>query len=311
MGASPGRSAVVCVGAATQDFIAVVRGAVAPDVRLAAQDLIQGFGGPAAQAAVTLARLGMPVSFVGRVGDDEWGRRIRDGLETEGVEISGLHVVPGGRSASSVIVVDTETGRRAIAAFAGVTPAPALAPEDLERCAAAQWVHADQAGYPTLSELRRAGIRTPVSLDAGNTIPGLDLAGIALYSPTESALRSTFGGDAHEALRRALAAGAGTAVVTRGAAGSLAAQADQTVPGGVRFTSVPVPEVRPIVSTLGAGDVFHGALLAALVGGRGLVDALHYANAAAALSCRALDGRSGIPSPAEVEALLERGRGQP
>ena len=304
---SPEPSKVVCIGSATYDSIAVVRGAIAPDVRLAAQDVLQGFGGPAATASVALSRLGVPVSFVGGVGDDEQGRSIRGGLEREGVEVSGLHVVPGARSASSVIVVDAETGRRAIAAFAGASLAPALRPEDLERCAAAQWVHVDQAGYPALETLRREGIQTPVSLDAGNPVPGLDLAAIALYSPTESALQAAFGtGDSREALRRALAAVARAVVVTRGAAGSVAAEAAGAAAGGVRFSSASVPDMGEVVSTLGAGDVFHGALLAALAGGRELPEALHYANAAAALSCRALDGRSGIPNAAEVEALLAR-----
>ncbi len=306
---SPEPSKVVCIGSSTYDYIAVVQGAIAPDVRLPARDMLQGFGGPSATAAVALARLGVPVSFVGGLGDDEQGRAIRHGLEREGVEVSGLHVVPGDRSASSVVVIDAATGRRAIAAFAGATLAPALRPEDLERCAAAQWVHVDQAGYPALAALRRAGIRTPVSLDAGNPVPGLDLADITLYSPTETALRAAFETeDSREALRRALAAGARAVVVTRGAAGSIAAEADEATDGGVRFSSAPVPDVGEVVSTLGAGDVFHGALLAALTGGRKLPEALHYANAAAALSCRALDGRSGIPGAAEVEALLTRRR---
>jgi sulfofructose kinase len=55
-----------------------------------------------------------------------------------------------------------------------------------------------------------------------------------------------------------------------------------------------------VVSTLGAGDVFHGALLARFVDNAPLHDALAFANAYAALSCRALDGRSAIPSAQEV-----------
>jgi sulfofructose kinase len=58
------------------------------------------------------------------------------------------------------------------------------------------------------------------------------------------------------------------------------------------------------VSTLGAGDVFHGALLAYLVRGALLRDALAAANGAAALSCRALDGRSAIPTLDELERSL-------
>ena len=60
----------------------------------------------------------------------------------------------------------------------------------------------------------------------------------------------------------------------------------------------------PILSTLGAGDVFHGALVAAVVKGLTLDQQLAFANVTAALSCRGLDGRSRIPSLAEVEAAM-------
>jgi sugar/nucleoside kinase (ribokinase family) len=60
-----------------------------------------------------------------------------------------------------------------------------------------------------------------------------------------------------------------------------------------------------VVSTLGAGDVFHGALLASLVRGLELRDALVHANACAALSCRALDGRSAIPTWDELERSID------
>ena len=59
-----------------------------------------------------------------------------------------------------------------------------------------------------------------------------------------------------------------------------------------------------ILSTLGAGDVFHGALVAAVVKGLALDQQLAFANVTAALSCRGLDGRSRIPSLAEVEAAM-------
>jgi sugar/nucleoside kinase (ribokinase family) len=58
------------------------------------------------------------------------------------------------------------------------------------------------------------------------------------------------------------------------------------------------------ISTLGAGDVFHGALLAYLCEGAALAHALRAANTAASLSCRALDGRSAIPTRVELEAAL-------
>jgi sugar/nucleoside kinase (ribokinase family) len=146
-------------------------------------------------------------------------------------------------------------------------------------------VHVDHAGYAVAP---RDGVR--LSIDGGNPIPELDLRGAALYAPTERALAAAFPGGAVEAL----AAGAGLVVVTRGADGCFAVRRE----GGERLD---VPGyATEVVSTLGAGDVFHGAVLAALVRGRVLREALAQANWCAARSCRALDGRTAIPTADEL-----------
>ena len=85
----------------------------------------------------------------------------------------------------------------------------------------------------------------------------------------------------------------------RGSGGSVATTRD----GVVDAAGVPCDG---LVSTLGAGDVFHGALLAFLDRGAELRDALHAANAAASLSCRALDGRSAIPTLDELQRSLDK-----
>jgi sugar/nucleoside kinase (ribokinase family) len=295
------RSRVVAIGVATRDVIASIRSWVAPDGRALAEDIVEGGGGNAATAAVALARLGEAVSFVGRIGDDEAGEQIRVGFEREGVEISGLRRVKGERSPASVILVNRETAERSIVTFQSVCRAIDLDEEELARCAAADWIHVDQAGYAAVAGIRRAGIRTPVSLDAGNPVPNLDLGLVDLYAPTESRLLGTMGReDLTAAMRAALEAGPRMVVVTRGAQGSLAAVRD----GEIRFVAAAACRAPEIVSTLGAGDVFHGALLAGLVQGLALEEALRFANAAAALSCRGLDGRSAIPTKSELEAFL-------
>jgi sulfofructose kinase len=275
---------VVCVGLATLDTIVAVPRHPAADDRVWATDFAEAGGGPAATAAVTLARLGVKTSFVGAVGDDETGETIRDGLEREGVEVSELKTIAGARSPHSVVLVGPEG--RSIAAFTG-TARLELTERARELCRDAEWVHVDQTGYAAVSELRG---EVRISIDGGNPIDGLDLRDVDLYAPTDAALRATFGSP-----QRALDAGAHLVVVTRGADGSLAYSAEGDT---VEAPGRPVD----VVSTLGAGDVFHGALLARLVADAPLQDALVFANACAALSCRALDGRSAIPTAAEVAA---------
>ena len=277
-------SHVVCVGLATLDTILAVPRPPRSDERVLASELTVAGGGPAATAAVTLARLGVAAFFVGALGDDDVGREIRGGLDREGVDVSQLPLVAGARSPQSSILVERESGRRAIVHYPGTLPPLELAERARDLCAAAAWVHVDHVGYAAVPRAAR------LSIDGGNPIEGLDLHGVALYAPTEPALRERFGRP-----EEALAAGAELVVVTRGERGSAAYTRDGDV--------VEVPG-RPVeaVSTLGAGDVFHGALLAQLVRDVPLGEALAFANGCAALSCRALDGRSAIPTREELAA---------
>jgi sugar/nucleoside kinase (ribokinase family) len=274
-------SQVVCVGLATRDtLLAVPRHPAADDIVFATNVAIGG-GGPAATAAVTLARLGVTTSFVGAVGDDDTGAFIRDGLEAAGVDVSELAVVPGARSPESAIYVGP--GTRAIAAFRGDMGPPQLTSRAEQLCRDAAWVHVDQTGYGTVPRDVR------LSIDAGIPIDGLELEGVTLYAPTQAGLERDFG-----TAQTALEAGAELVVVTRGSEGCTAYSRDGEV---VDAAAIPLDDP---VSTLGAGDVFHGALLAGLVRSMPLAEALGFANRAAALSCRALDGRSAIPTAEEV-----------
>lgn len=283
------RPEVLCVGAANLDTIALIDRPVRRDGRIVADEIIEAGGGPAATAAVTLARLGIPVGFCGVVGDDDAGRRVVGLLESEGVDASWVRVDPDERTATSVILVQRGTGERSII----TRPAPLPRPDDVP-VDAADWVHVDHSGWAPVHE---RGTRARISIDGGNPIDGLTLDGVALYSPTVSALLTRYPGSTPAAaLVSARSDGAELVVATDGAAGCLVL--DDV--GERRIPAFPVE----VASTLGAGDVFHGALLAALILGRDADDAVRFANAVAGISCRALDGRSGIPSLDETEAFL-------
>jgi sulfofructose kinase len=271
---------VVCVGHATRDTVLEVPRYPAPDALVLATDVAVAGGGPAATAAVTLARLGVETFFVGRVGDDDTGAFIRESLASEGVDVSELLTVPGGRSPESAIYVSSDT--RAIAAYRGDLGPLRLSGRAEGLCRDAAWVHVDQTGYPAVPRDVR------LSIDGGNPVDGLDLGGVALYSPTEAALARDVG-----TAEQALAAGAELVVVTRGPRGCIAYTREETI-------EAPAAPLEDPVSTLGAGDVFHGALLAAFVREEPPAEALAFANRVAALSCRGLDGRSAIPTLQEV-----------
>jgi sulfofructose kinase len=282
---------IVCVGLATLDTIALVPEYPTPNQRVVASRITLSGGGPAATAAVTAARLGMRVAFIGRVGADGTGDRILEELTAHGVDVSGVVVDEGHHSPLSAIIVDERSANRTICTM----PLPPLEIDPSGPAAAllgqADWVHADHHGWPALAAPRRV---PRLSLDAGNPVDDLDLSRVDLYVPTLAQLRTRYGQDpVEDLLRAALSEGAKRVVATDGSRGSWGLDG----PGPIYH--VPAHKITAL-STLGAGDVYHGALVSAVVSGRPLPDAMQLASVAAALSCRELDGRSGIPHAEEL-----------
>ena len=293
---SPSLVDAVFVGVATFDAIALVDRFPAPDDRVVASEVAYAGGGPAATAAVAASRLGVRAAFVGTVGDDANGRAILTGLVDEGVDVSGVTVLAGLPSAASVVIVDRVRDSRAICN----QPAPRIdISAGLALIASSPVVHVDHAGWASVAAAGVLREGQLLSVDAGNPIPGFTPRGVGLYAPTVEALRLTYGADhaVADLLALAVAEGCDVVVATDGAKGSSALTATGETASAPAHTS-------PILSTLGAGDVFHGALVAAVVKGLPLDQQLAFANVTAALSCRGLDGRSRIPSLAEVEAAM-------
>lgn len=289
------------VGAATHDTIALVERFPGADERVVAADLMRAGGGPAATAAVTAARLGHRVGFVGTVGDDDEGAEILAGLAEEGIDVSGVEVERGARSAASVVIVDAAEATRAI--INRPPPAIRLSRRAEELLGAAEWVHVDQVGWTVTHDWWAARTDRPrFSIDAGNPVPGFDPSGLDLYVPTVRALRQRYGRlERAELLAAAVEEGARLVVATDGRHGSFAL--------GVEQPLVSAPAVAgSVLSTLGAGDVFHGALLAAIEHGLPLASCLRYANLVAFRSCQGLDGRSAIPTHDVVVAALDDDR---
>jgi sulfofructose kinase len=290
---------LVFVGAATLDVIATVDRFPHRDERCLAEGIIEAGGGPAATSAVTARRLGVEAAYVGVLGDDQAGDRILDGLVAEGVDVSGVIREPGGLSARSVVIVDRANGTRAICNRAGPSLRIPKQSRAANLVASAEIVHVDHVGWsPVAQLLSSAQIGPRVSVDEGNPIPDLAVNRVDLYAPTLRVLKHRYGDAVSLVLvNRAVAAGARWVVATDGSRGAAAAASGETA-------TVPAWKSK-IVSTLGAGDVFHGALVAHYSRGAELTACLRYASVAAALSCRAVDGRSGIPTHAEVSACLE------
>lgn len=293
------RPLLTFVGAATLDALALVEQYPAADERVVASDLRFAGGGPAATAAVAASRLGHDVAFIGAVGADSTGDEIIAGLAREGVRTEAMVRVETAESGASVVVISRGTATRAISNRPLPRTDLVSSPAARALLAESTWIHTDHIGWePTMRAVRDLGPGPRMSFDGGHLVDGFTPDGLDLYVPTVDALQRRLGRNpTPHLLEQAAAEFGGTVVATAGGEGAWTLErggAPRRIPGFA----------VDVLSTLGAGDVFHGALLAQIAEDRPLDEAVRRANAVAALSTRALDGRSGIPDAGELDSFL-------
>jgi sugar/nucleoside kinase (ribokinase family) len=258
-------------------------------------------GGQAATAAVGCARLGWRARYIGAIGDDIWGRRVRDQLGAERVELA-LVTKHDARTRRAFIGVSPD-GERTV--FFHRDPALDLTPADLpDRLATSTRILLVDATDPAASlraarAARGAGVRTMV--DADRPCDGIEaLLGLidAVILPASVVTALTGGDDLGRALARlGRDTGAWVVVATLGVEGALA----WSDGGEIRAAAA----CGPVVDTTGAGDAFRAGFAAAWLGARPtgrLETLLKAANLVAGLNCRALGAQAGLPRAGEVPA---------
>ncbi len=297
-------SKVICVGHSALDRVFTVEAWPQASAKVAAKAYAEVGGGMAANAAVAVARMGGEAHFWGPAGADSVADAMSAQLEAAGVNVRGLRRFAGLHSSTSAILIDAR-GERLIVSYRGTAleaPADWL---DLDQIGFAGALLADvrwpQGALAALRAARRAGIPSVIDADTAEPATLQALAGEAEYALFSEPGLASFagGGDIQGALRRTLALGARLAAVTQGERGVFWIEAG--APCGLRH--LPAFAV-PVVDTLAAGDVFHGAFALMLAEAMSPAPALRYANAAAAIKCTRAGGRSGSPSRDEVESFL-------
>jgi ribokinase len=259
-------------------------------------------GGPTATAMVTLSRLNIGTSFIGKVGDDYFGTLITDGLNEEGVDTSGMVVESGATSQFAFITAEKGSGRRNIFFTRGTITPLSFDEVDKALIDACRIVHLDglmiDASIEAAKYAKAAGKK--VSLDAGTLRDGmLELVKQTDYLVTsEKFARSYMKGsdDFGTVLKELNALGPEIVCITLGENGSIALK------DGV-IISHPAYDKLDVVDTTGAGDVFHGGFIYGVLKGYDLKKTLNFASFVSALKCRALGGRSGIPKAGELDDL--------
>jgi sugar/nucleoside kinase (ribokinase family) len=238
------------------------------------------------------------------VGDDREAELALAPLRAAGVDCSAVKRVAGGRTRRALIRVERASGEREVTPERD--PRVALAPADLDRrrieAARALLVDTEdpEVSLWAAQVAHAAGI--PVVLDADRPGPAADaLLGAVDFPIVSHEFAEKLGeGSARAALRALAARARRLAVVTLGREGAIA-----QAPGARRVLASPAFAVEAN-DTTGAGDVFHAAFIWALLQGQGVAAVLRTANAAAAMSCRALGAQGGLPDRAALGAFLTR-----
>jgi sulfofructose kinase len=293
---------VLCVGAGTYDLVYSVDRHPQPDEKIRANSFVGCGGGPAANAAVTVARLGLQAAFVGYLGNDIFGNAHLDELRQAGVHTD--LVAKGEHSSALSVVMVKPDGSRALVNYRKPESFLTAGSVDFSIVDTRVTLFDGHEPYISPALARAARQRNIITvLDAGSVHSGTEeLASLVDYLVCSERFGLDFTGESTEdkALEK-LGAYAPNVIITVGDRGLVWKNSS----GSGRQEAYKVKAV----DTTGAGDVFHGALAVCLAQKKEWLESLAYANASGALCCTKIGARLGIPSKEEVEAFLATRKG--
>ena len=259
-------------------------------------------GGQMATALSACAAMGLRTAYLGAMGDDPNGTRIRDELVRRGIDLTHC-VVRKGVNQFAVIAVEEKTGERIV--LWDRDDCLLLTPSEVSAraVASARLVHVDdvdqeaailaatlarEAGVPATSDIDRVTDRTDALVDA------VSVPIFAEHVPPAI----TGEDDPERALRKLRKRHPGLLCITLGPRGSVILDGDQMI----HEPAIPVHAV----DTTGAGDVFRAAFIHALLRGESARDILRFANATAAVSCMRPGAIASVPTLDEASAAMEQ-----
>jgi 2-dehydro-3-deoxygluconokinase len=286
------------------------------------------FCGAESNVAVGLARLGVDVTWVSRLGDDSFGSLIRRTLTGEGVHVVAAHdaSLPTGlllkeqRTPERTMIGYRRAGSAASALGAsdvdgidlagvrhlhlsGITPAISPSAHDaatvlLNRARAAGATISFDVNYRRRlwSREHAAATLRPFVAAADLLFAAEDETGMFVGDREGDAEHGAVRGRAHALARL----GPEEVVITRGHAGAVAVRGDE-------YAETPAREV-PVVDTVGAGDAFVAGYLAEFLADAPLTRRLSTGTITAAFACMSPSDWAGLPTRSELELL---GRSDP
>ncbi|MEY2701022.1 MAG: hypothetical protein RIQ52_1777 [Pseudomonadota bacterium] len=301
----PAATDVICIGHASYDMVYSLDALPDDGEKAQADGLIMCGGGPAANAAVAIARLGSRAAFCGYIGNDMPGRVQLQELARAGVNTD--MVVRGDAATPVSCVWVTPDGQRTLVNYKGDTRA-------LERSAFRPLYqrprvlladgHEPELALAALDWVRQeAGSHCGVVLDAGSLHAGTQslMYRVDHLVASEKFARQFLGRDDPEAALAAWCTRVPVAVVTLGERGLVWRC-------GAESGRLPAFTVDAVVDTTGAGDAFHGAYAAGLAAAMPWQDLLAFASAAGSWCCTRMGARPGMPRRQDLARFMA---GQP
>lgn len=270
-------------------------------------DFDMGPGGKGSNQAIQAARLGADVELVTCIGRDTFGDEALTLYRDE--HVGTTHLVRADRNTGVGFIILDASGQNVIILDMGANHELNVAHVEaatgrIEGSGAflTQFEVPLESALAGLRIARAAGVPAILNPAPARSLPRATLADIDILTPNQSELRILLGLAADDATddltlcRELLAAGVGTVVMTRGAAGALIVR-------GKEVTAIPSREVEVVDST-GAGDAFNGTLATSLASGASLEDAVVRATIAGSLACLQLGVVPGLPTAAALQAAL-------
>lgn len=301
------KPSILVIGSSNTDMVIKADHLPAPGETILGGEFFMNPGGKGANQAVAAARLGGRVGFIGKTGNDIFGRQSVQLFEEEGINTAHIISDPKHPSGVALITVDAHA-ENCIVVASGANAT--LNASDLQKAgdsirqsaiilmqletpvAALEFVLGLITGTPTRLVLNPA----PVC-----SLPDELLGKIAIITPNKKEAEMLTGipitDDASaELAARALAGkGVGTVIITLGSKGAMLLHEETC-------TMIMAPPVKA-VDTTAAGDVFNGALVVALSEGKDIREAVVFACSAAAISVTRLGAQSSAPFRNEVDAF--------
>ncbi|MCT4598493.1 MAG: ribokinase [Vallitalea sp.] len=293
---------IVVVGSINMDYVLKTRELPKRGETLSAQSFNTVFGGKGANQAVAAARLGAEVTMIGAVGNDSIGKELKDNLEKENIDVTGVNVVEGASGVAMINVADN--GDNTIVVYPGANfklqEQWIDKYEELIKSADCLMVQLEIPMNIVMKSVKIAsenGVKVIFNPAPAKEFPVEIFKYIDIITPNETELQKISGKeDIKEGARELINRGASSVVVTLGEQGSMYIDKDNDYMAGSY-------KVNSIDSTA-AGDAFNAALAMNIVKSTDIENGLRFSNAVGALVTTKLGAQTSLPYKEEVTNFI-------